>query len=104
MLEKKRMYVLLDDRKVNRITPNKVGDGKEIIFVLNILIYLSRNYICDWIMAPAQPEPENLTFGDIANHIQSKLIPQTYHKRSYFDELKKWNQQIDILIRNIQKK
>ena len=72
---KRRSFTVLDNRKITTLDgPTAGSDAKSILVALKYFDILSQKmYFVNWLRS----ETMSSTFGDIAKHIESELIPNT---------------------------
>merc|ERR1712228_721803 len=96
VLPKKRSFVLLDKRKIQKLeNVNQIEDGaKTVLIALKYFdLFEQKLYFIDWIMV----RTISITFGDIADYIQNSLIPKTKNNRKYFQKLNGYIQSIQAM-------
>ena len=75
VMEKKRSFILLDDRKTSTLEGPKVKQNARLILVAlkYFDILAQRMYFVDWLRV----KTTSITFGHISTYIESKLIPNS---------------------------
>ena len=75
IMEKKRSFVLLDDRRITTLEgPKSENNARTILVALKYFdILAQRMYFVDWLRI----KTTSITFADISKYIESKLIPST---------------------------
>ena len=75
IMEKKRSFILLDDRKITTLEgPKSENNARTILVALKYFDILAQKmYFVDWLRI----KTTSITFADISKYIESKLIPGT---------------------------
>ena len=75
IMEKKRSFVLLDDRKITTLQgPKSENNARTILVALKYFDILAQKmYFVDWLRI----KTTSITFADISKYVESELIPDT---------------------------
>eukprot|EP01083_Nonionella_stella_P079850 219215_1 len=93
IMERKRMFVLLDDRNIASLGDNSIGAKKKVLVALKYFDFLTQKlHFADWLFVPR----DGITFGDIARYIEDTLIANTKDNRVWMQQLNRCNQSMRI--------